>query len=669
MRRAPLLLLLAAWPAAARPRVVSIELPATEARFAAAELLGPGAELRLAHTRHSLTGIHLRFDTLAADGTRVLGAGAAVHLDGEGPAYRARLVDDRGRGVWTVVGPRRVTEAEARALAGAAAGGVARSAEAVAIPAGRYLARPGWRVLVDAHAPRRLVEVVVDGGDGGARVGRDLLRRATGVGWVYRPNPVTVSGDHGLRDMNDGDSELLTSLREMVVLEGLDGSGFLKGEFVDVSRGARRTQIASLEYNFTRAQLGFEEVSAYHHIDQTQRHLRALGFTGAKRILDGPLQVQVNTFSEDNSYYDSSVPEIQTGTGGVDDAEDGDIVVHEYGHAVQDAIVPGFGQGDDASAIGEGFSDVLAFATPTNSSKAPGVARTCLASWDAVGYATPAPCLRRVDGTKHYPEHLHFPSRQEHFDGEIWSGAMHEVFSATGLGPAEGLKLLVESQFEYGPDATFIEAGEALVRADEHLNGGANVAAIRRVLIWRGLWAGLAEPAAVDPSELAAEEVSLRSPSPIANNADGQLEIDRPGATAMRVRFASIDMEQGACLDGGTDCDAVYLYDREGNVYARLGGRSEGTLSPILRGDRVVVRWVTSPIGPSNGFTIDQVEVKMGALVPDAGVPDAGPGGTPDARGGRPGTGDAEGGCAVGGAGSPLGLVVVFLFFRKKRRT
>ena len=32
------------------------------------------------------------------------------------------------------------------------------------------------------------------------------------------------------------------------------------------------------------------------------------------------------------------------GTGGVDDGEDADVIVHEYGHSLQDQAVPGFGR-------------------------------------------------------------------------------------------------------------------------------------------------------------------------------------------------------------------------------------------------------------------------------------------------------------------------------------
>ena len=67
-------------------------------------------------------------------------------------------------------------------------------------------------------------------------------------------------------------------------------------------------------------------------------------------------------YAEDNSFYSPGDRGLHFGDGGVDDAEDADIVLHEYGHSVQDNQVPGWGPGGDTEqgAIGEGFGDLLA---------------------------------------------------------------------------------------------------------------------------------------------------------------------------------------------------------------------------------------------------------------------------------------------------------------------
>ena len=53
---------------------------------------------------------------------------------------------------------------------------------------------------------------------------------------------------------------------------------------------------------------------------------------------------------------------IKLGKGGVDDAEDAEVILHEYGHAIQDSQqVPfGYGASLEAGSIGEGFADYWA---------------------------------------------------------------------------------------------------------------------------------------------------------------------------------------------------------------------------------------------------------------------------------------------------------------------
>ena len=116
------------------------------------------------------------------------------------------------------------------------------------------------------------------------------------------------------------------------------------------------------------------------------------------------------------------------GKGGVDDAEDAEVIVHEYGHSVQDNQVPGFGSTPDAGAIGEAFGDYLAVTVSEHFAPTPD--EPCVADWDSTSYTSTVPhCLRRVDGNKHYPEDL---VGEVHADGEIWSRALWDIHKALG---------------------------------------------------------------------------------------------------------------------------------------------------------------------------------------------------------------------------------------------
>jgi hypothetical protein len=114
------------------------------------------------------------------------------------------------------------------------------------------------------------------------------------------------------------------------------------------------------------------------------------------------------------------------GDGGVDDAEDADIIHHEAGHALQEDLIPGFGASAEAGALGEGFGDYLAATRHAGL----GAFVECVGAWDATSYSTDVPpCLRRVDGTKHYPEDI---VGEVHADGEIWSAALWQIRQAQG---------------------------------------------------------------------------------------------------------------------------------------------------------------------------------------------------------------------------------------------
>ena len=168
---------------------------------------------------------------------------------------------------------------------------------------------------------------------------------------------------------------------------------------------------------------------AYHWITQAQRYIQSLGFGSTLPAVNKRQQLlRINQFGGDNSFYREGTGKltITLGKGGVDDAEDAEVIVHEYGHSVQDNQVPGFGSTPDAGAIGEAFGDYLAVTVSEHFAPTPD--EPCVADWDSTSYTSTVPhCLRRVDGNKHYPEDL---VGEVHADGEIWSRALWDIHRA-----------------------------------------------------------------------------------------------------------------------------------------------------------------------------------------------------------------------------------------------
>jgi hypothetical protein len=219
----------------------------------------------------------------------------------------------------------------------------------------------------------------------------------------------------------------------------------------------------------TRQANDFEAVMAYFHIDRTQAYVQSLGFDN---VANRQVLVKADDFPDDNSYYDAHTKELSFGEGGTDDGEDGDVIVHEYGHAVQDSQIPGFGTSDDAGAIGEGFADYLAAAMDATYARAHDPFDACFAEWDALGLARPLTCLRRVDTDMSVEK-----ARADavcavdiHCVGQAWSSALWTIRGAIGGRDAD--RLVLQSNFALTPSASFDDAGRVLLAADRQLYGG-----------------------------------------------------------------------------------------------------------------------------------------------------------------------------------------------------
>ena len=334
-----------------------------------------------------------------------------------------------------------------------------------------------WRIVTPTD--RRTWQVFVDARDG-ARLGQptDINRYVNGTGQIFNVNAVVATLNNTLRDNNDAASAVPSSAYSTATLQGLAGTGYLDGSYASSSKTKKRAFNASNTFNFNRSQVGFSETMGYYFIDIAQRYIQSLGFTN----VNNRQQVfSANGTNQDNSFYSPSTKGLTFGTGGVDDAEDAEVVLHEYGHSIQDNQKPGFGSGNEAGAMGEGFGDYWGGSVGAQTSA--GFQDTCVMDWDATSYSSAnPPCLRRLDRNKHYPESV---VGQVHADGEIWSGALWQIRGAIGATKAD--KVILQHHFLINANATFNQAANALVTAAINLGYTASeVLSIRQILTNRG---------------------------------------------------------------------------------------------------------------------------------------------------------------------------------------
>jgi hypothetical protein len=303
---------------------------------------------------------------------------------------------------------------------------------------------------------------------------------------VFAPNPVADLGIQTLTDQKDADyfsaDPVLKNAYHRVTLTDLDGSGTLTGAYAKVLSETGKAATGT-SFIFTRDQDQFEQVMGYYWITRAQLYIQSLGFGSTLPAVNKRQQLlRINQFGGDNSFYREGTGKltITLGKGGVDDAEDAEVIVHEYGHSVQDNQVPGFGSTLESGAIGEGFGDYLAVTVSAH--EAPTADEPCVADWDSTSYTSTVPhCLRRVDGDKHYPEDL---EGEVHADGEIWSRALWDI--RTALGPKLADTIIIRAQFGFAADTT-MHAAAATTIATAGMYGAAAKRAVTAAFVARGL--------------------------------------------------------------------------------------------------------------------------------------------------------------------------------------
>jgi hypothetical protein len=345
--------------------------------------------------------------------------------------------------------------------------------------------RLAWQITVPAREPLGTWEAFWDA-QTGQRISSYVDRNyyVDGVGRVFLPNAVVALGKNNMFDQGNSASAVPESAYTDVTLFGLDGSGFLSGPYVNTRLTVNR--IRRTDHNFSHLNRshgpGFEEVETYWSITDAQQYMQSLGF---ENVVNYSISCNINGISADNSFYNADGAgrgRLTFGAGGVDDAEDAEIIWHEYGHAILDHQVTNINQNFDG--MGEGWADYWAC---TNAARHPSANHAMYdpveGEWDAVSYnpGNP-PFLRRVDTDSHYPEDR---NHDPHVTGMIWSRALWDIHQALGRAVAD--RVFLEGNFLMPFAPTLPQAAQAMLQVDKTMNEGANQDVMRAAFEARGL--------------------------------------------------------------------------------------------------------------------------------------------------------------------------------------
>src|SRR5690348_10834817 len=324
-----------------------------------------------------------------------------------------------------------------------------------------------------------------------ASAGKTGPGTSTGSAQVFVPNPVQSLGDESLTDQKDADSAVPAAAYHAVKLTNLDGSGFLHGDYATVvTETGNPAYSPTNTFAYTRHQDEFEQVMAYYWITEAQKYIQSLGFGTTRRAIDKqPQRVRINQLGADNSFEtDHPNLEIRYGKGGVDDAEDAEVILHEYGHAIHSSQNFSFAS-EEAGAISEGFGDYWAVTVSDVVSKKLGVPELeplpCVMDWDSTSYTSTVPhCLRRLDTNLHYPQDL---NGEVHHDGQIWSRALWDI--RQGLGNMKADTIILQGSFDF-PGTTMTDLANRTVAAAQQIYGTAAAKAVTKAFTDRGILPG-----------------------------------------------------------------------------------------------------------------------------------------------------------------------------------
>ena len=231
-------------------------------------------------------------------------------------------------------------------------------------------------------------------------------------------------------------------------------------------------------FDFTRSEPGFEDVNVYYHISSFQNYIQSLGFLNLDSLIKADAH---GNYDIENSYFTEAM-EINFGDGKIDDAEDADVIIHEYGHALSfmannNSIST---NKNERKALDEGLGDYLA---ASYSRSIDDFNWEKVFNWDGNNPEHVPPWRgREVNSTKHYPEDL---ITDYHENGEIWSSVLMEIWEEIGRETTD--KLVLESIYSYGSFTSMKDAAKFVVQSDTFLNGGKNFFILYAYFLVRGL--------------------------------------------------------------------------------------------------------------------------------------------------------------------------------------
>lgn len=257
----------------------------------------------------------------------------------------------------------------------------------------------------------------------------------TGSAYIFLPDPLSKTGSAyagNFVDNNDATNASLDAARTLVTIPEIDltsGIYTLKGTYAEIKELEAPAKgiftQSTNQFLFNRSDDGFEAVNAYWHLDNSLRYINVtLGIVCKPSQNNGVLRFDPHGFNgSDNSHYLTGSESLGFGEGGVDDAEDADVILHELGHGIHHWLAGGI---SNADGLSEGCGDYWAHSYSRSLNQWPSSAPEYqwMFNWDGHNTFWDG----RITNTT-----MTYPGSGSYYDkAQIWSAALMRIYDRIG---------------------------------------------------------------------------------------------------------------------------------------------------------------------------------------------------------------------------------------------
>jgi hypothetical protein len=301
---------------------------------------------------------------------------------------------------------------------------------------------------------------------------------------IFAPDPLsTANVNYGgsYVDNNDGSVAVLDAERKNITFKADYSNGTFNLENADLKISdfsspsiAPYTQNTPT-FNLTRDQDGFEDVNAFAHLSIFKKYIDSLGFSS---IPGNQIEIDVHALSDaDQSYFSGSELKIYMGEGGVDDAEDVDVVIHEYIHALVFGASPNSNRINERAGMEEAIGDYFAV---SYSHKYTSNQSDRVFNWDGHNSSWPG---REATSNKDYQAISFTGSIYTHTD--LMTSCLREIMLNTSRATSD--QIVLEALFSLQASTTYRDFALMILTADAHLNAGLNFGIIKDAFVRRNV--------------------------------------------------------------------------------------------------------------------------------------------------------------------------------------